>query len=101
MAARRSVKIEKTRELATAVPVTHENPPAVYLPPGPELRAVHVEILALRCLKQAIPDHLSMNDHIGVCGMRNVRRVFDLMRSEGVTDLGRIREFADRVIPVA
>lgn len=128
-ARRRNVKGEERRELAQAVPVISAaasqdeieallaqsddiefepvvtkrpeeptKPPLVYLS-GAALREAHVDILALRAQQLPIPAHLSINDHLGVCGMRAVRLLKSMMLAEGVTDMTRAREFADRVIP--
>ena len=82
--------------------------PLVYLS-GRELRDAHVEILTLRALKQPIPEHLSINDRINVCGMRAVRQLYRAIEDAGrgfsagapeSEKLATVREFAERAIPV-
>lgn len=118
MAKRRNVKIDEKRELDAAVPVgaslgmfdddgpdfVEQEPivtkrPIVFLT-GKELRDAHVEILTLRVLKQPIPDWLMANDRLDVCGLRACRLLMAMMTDEGVSDPSRVREFANRVIPV-
>lgn len=75
--------------------------PLVYLQ-QPELREAWVDILTLRVLKQPIPEHLAINDHLGFTNPTNARRVLEMMGSAGVDVTQKnVRKYADKVLPKA